>query len=80
MHNSIITTSTATVGGLTKAFILGFTQPTITWPQLIEVSIYAAISATIGYSIKMGFDYLKAKLRQRKIEIKKLEKFIEDHE
>lgn len=80
MHNSIITTSTATVGGLTKAFILGFAQPTITWPQLIEVSIYAAISATIGYSIKMGFDYLKAKLRQRKIEIRKLKKIIEDNE
>lgn len=80
MHNSIITTSTATVGGLTKAFILGFAQPTITWPQLIEVSIYAAISATIGYSIKMGFDYLKVKLRQRKIEIRKLEKIIEDNE
>ena len=80
MHNSIITTSTATVGGLTKAFILGFAQPTITWPQLIEVSIYAAISATIGYSIKMGFDYLKVKIRQRKIEIRKLKKIIEDNE
>lgn len=80
MHNSIITTSTATVGGLTKAFILGFAQPTITWPQLIEVSIYAAISATIGYSIKMLFDYLKVKLRQRKIEIRKLKKIIEDNE
>jgi hypothetical protein len=66
MQDSMITTSSATVGGLTKAFVLGFAQPTITFPQILEVSIYAAISATIGYAIKMVFDVLKAKVKRRK--------------
>ncbi len=62
----MITTTSATVGGLTKAFVLGFAQPTITFPQILEVSIYAAISATIGYAIKMVFDVLKTKFKRRK--------------
>ncbi len=66
MQGSIITTSSATVGGLSKAFILGFAQPTITFSQVLEVSIYAAISATIGYTIKMGFDWLRATIKKRK--------------
>ena len=66
MQDSMITTSSATVGGLTKAFVLGFAQPTITFPQILEVSVYAAISATIGYVTKMIFDALKAKIKQRK--------------
>jgi len=66
MQDSMITTSSATVGGLTKAFILGFAQPTITFPQILEVSIYAAISASIGYVIKIVFDLIKSKLIQSK--------------
>jgi len=66
MQGSIITTSSATVGGLSKAFILGFAQPTITLSQILEVSIYATISATIGYGIKMLFDWLKFKMQNRK--------------
>lgn len=65
----MITTSSATVGGLTKAFVLGFAQPTITLPQILEVSIYAAISATIGYSVKMMFDLLKESIHNRKAKI-----------
>jgi len=66
MQDTMITTSSATVGGLTKAFVLGFAQPTITFPQILEVSIYAAISATIGYSVKLGFDLLKDKIQNRR--------------
>ncbi len=67
MQSSFITTSTATVGGLTKAFVIGFAQPaTITLPQLTEVAIYATVSATIGYGIKMLFDWIKYKIRQAK--------------
>lgn len=66
MQDSMITTTSATVGGLSKAFILGFAQPTITFPQVLEVSIYAAISATIGYTIKLAFDEIKAKIRRNK--------------
>jgi len=66
MQSSIITTSSATIGGLSKAFIFGFVQPTITLTQVIEVSIYAAISASIGYGIKMCFDWIRAKIRKRK--------------
>jgi uncharacterized membrane protein YagU involved in acid resistance len=66
MQHSLITTTSATVGGLTKAFILGFSQPAvITLPQLAEVAIYAAISASIGYSVKLIFDIIKAKLKIR---------------
>ncbi len=71
MQNSMITTSSATVGGLTKAFVLGFSQPTITFPQVMEVSIYAAISATIGYTIKLLFDFFKTKVRRYRIKNKK---------
>ena len=68
MQSSFITTSTATVGGLTKAFVIGFAQPaTITLPQLTEVAIYATVSATIGYGIKMFFDWIKYKISQRKL-------------
>jgi len=69
MQDTMITTSSATVGGLTKAFVLGFAQPTITFPQILEVSIYAAISATIGYSVKMMFDLLKDRIQNRKAKI-----------
>ncbi len=67
MQNSMITTSSATVGGLTKAFVLGFSQPAITFPQVMEVSIYAAISATIGYTIKLVFDLIKSKVLKSRI-------------
>ena len=66
MQDTMITTSSATVGGLAKAFVLGFAQPTITFPQILEVSIYAAISATIGYSVKLVFDLLKDKIQNRR--------------
>ena len=66
MQDTMITTSSATVGGLAKAFILGFAQPTITFPQILEVSIYAAISATIGYSVKLMFDLLKDKIQNHR--------------
>jgi len=68
MQNSFVTTSTATVGGLTKAFVIGFSQPNlISFPQLIEVAVYATVSATIGYGIKMLFDWLKFKIRKRRL-------------
>ena len=66
MQYSIITTSSATVGGLSKAFILGFAQPTISLSQVLEVSIYATISAVIGYSVKMFFDYLRTRKNNKK--------------
>ena len=66
MQDTLITTSSATVGGLTKAFVLGFAQPTVTFPQILEVSIYAAISATIGFGVKMIFDLLKDRIQNRK--------------
>jgi len=66
MQDSMIITSSATVGGLSKAFILGFAQPTITFAQILEVSVYAAISATIGYGIKLCLDWLKKRIRNSK--------------
>jgi uncharacterized membrane protein YagU involved in acid resistance len=66
MQNTLITTTTATVGGLTKAFVLGFAHPAvITLPQLTEVAIYASISATIGYGVKLAFDIIKVKIKAR---------------
>jgi len=65
MQDSLITTASATVGGLTKAFILGFAQPTITLAQILEVSLYATISATIGYGIKTAFDIMKDRIKKR---------------
>jgi len=65
MQNSVFTVLSATVGGLTKAFTIGFVPASITLTQINEVAIYAAISATIGYTLKLFFDWIKLIVKRR---------------
>jgi hypothetical protein len=47
---------------LVKAVSSGFTLSGITIPHVIEVSVYAAISAFVGYVIKLGVDSIRARI------------------
>ena len=59
ISNSLITTSSGIIGGVTKAVTSGFILCNISLQQVIDVAFYAAISAITGYSIKLGFDEIK---------------------
>ena len=47
------------IGGVSKALASEFTLNTITFSQIFEVSIYAGISAFVGYLVKLGIDTLR---------------------
>ena len=65
MQNLVFTVLSATIGGLTKAYTIGFVPASITLTQINEVAVYAAISATIGYSLKLLFDWIKLIIKRR---------------
>jgi len=65
MQNSVFTVLSATIGGLTKAYTIGFVPASITLTQINEVAVYAAISATIGYSLKLLFDWIKILIKRK---------------
>jgi hypothetical protein len=65
-QTSIITTSSGVIGGVTKAVNSGFTLNSISIPHIIDVAFYAAISAFIGYSIKLGFDELRSFIKRKR--------------
>ena len=60
-QNSLVATSSGMIGGVTKAVSYGFTLSTITFSQIFEVSVYAGISAFVGYLVKLGIDTLRKK-------------------
>ena len=66
IHNSIITTSSGVIGGVAKAINSGFILCHISLPQVIDVAFYAALSAFIGYSIKLGFDELRSFIKRKR--------------
>ena len=49
------------IGGLTKAYTSGFSTCAINLNQIVEVSFYAAISALVGYGVKLNVDTLRKK-------------------
>jgi len=51
--NSIVTTTSGIFGGLSKAVFAKIFLLTITVQSLLEVAIYASISALVGYGIKL---------------------------
>ena len=65
LQNSIITTSSGVVGGVTKAIASGFTVNSVTIFQLADVSIYAAVSAIVGYTVKYIIDRIRKSKRER---------------
>ena len=60
ISNSIIATSSGVIGGLIKAISSGFA--TISISHITEVIIYAAISAFVGYIVKLGVDSLRNRI------------------
>jgi len=56
--NSIITTSSGIFGGLSKAFSAHIFIMAITLQSLLEVVVYASVSAVVGYCIKLGIDLI----------------------
>jgi hypothetical protein len=66
IHNSIIATSSGIIGGVAKAINAGFALCSISIPHIIDVAFYAALSAFIGYSIKLGFDELRGFIKRKR--------------
>lgn len=64
-QNSIITTASGIFGGLGKAMLSNqLTIANISIQATLEVAFYAAISAIVGYTVKLGIDKLKRKLHK----------------
>jgi hypothetical protein len=64
-QNSIVTTTSGILGGVGKAFISNqFTIASISLEATLEVAFYAAISALVGYVVKLGIDKLKRKFHK----------------
>ena len=64
--SSIITTSSGMLGGVVKAISSGFTLCRISFPHFIEVVVYAAISAFVGYMVKLGIDTIRNRVINQK--------------
>jgi len=54
--NLIISTGSGLFGGMAKVFAAGMIQTGISLNQTIEVAFYAAVSALVGYGVKVGID------------------------
>ncbi len=63
--NSIVTTTSGVVGGLFKALSPHITIAAITFQSTCEVVFYAAVSALVGYGVKIGIDKVKKLLKNR---------------
>jgi len=57
--NLLVTTGSGIFGGLTKAYTSGMILAEITFTRIGEVALYAAISALVGYAVKLGIDRIK---------------------
>ncbi len=66
ISNSLVATSSGMIGGVTKAVTSGFTLCGVNLPQVIDVTIYAAISAFVGYVVKLGVDSIRRKINKKK--------------
>ena len=66
MQNSILITFSGLFGGMTKAISSGFILCRISFPHFIEVVVYAAISAFVGYMVKLGIDTIRNRVINQK--------------
>jgi hypothetical protein len=64
-QNSLIITASGILGGLGKAvFSNQVILADISWKGTLEVTFYAAISAIVGYAVKIGIDKIKNILKR----------------
>jgi uncharacterized membrane protein YjfL (UPF0719 family) len=61
MHRSFVITFSGLFGGMTKAISSGFIFCSISLPHIVEIAVYAAISALVGYMVKLGIDSIRQK-------------------
>ncbi len=59
MHRSFVITFSGLFGGMTKAISSGFILCSISLPHIVEIAVYAAISALVGYLVKLGIDAIR---------------------
>lgn len=57
--NSVVATTSGLCGGLGKALTAHLVLANITFQGIIEVAFYAAISALVGYGVKVSIDKLR---------------------
>lgn len=58
--NAIVSTSSGVFGGTAKAILGNILLTSITFQSLIEVSVYACVSAVVGYGVKLCIDLIFA--------------------
>jgi hypothetical protein len=64
VHTSIITTVSGICGGVGKAISSKPILLDITLSGTFEVALYAAVSAVVGYGVKLLIDRIKRSLRK----------------
>lgn len=57
--NAIVTTSSGVFGGVSKVVSGNLLVNAITFQSLLEVSVYAGVSAIVGYVAKLCIDALR---------------------
>ena len=57
--NTIVSTTSGVFGGMGKAFTGNLILNAITFNSLTEVTVYAAVSAVVGYCVKLGIDFIR---------------------
>lgn len=62
--NSIVSTTSGVFGGVGKALSSHLTLANITLDGVADVAFYAAVSAIVGYGVKLVIDYLKRSFRK----------------
>ena len=63
-QNSIITTVSGVFGGVGKAITSLQILTSITLQGISEVALYAAVSAIVGYGVKVLIDVIKKQIRK----------------
>ena len=63
-QNSVITTFSGIFGGVGKALSNYHVFANISMKGVFEVAFYAAISALVGFGVKVLIDYIQNKIRK----------------
>ena len=66
--NSIVTTTSGIFGGLGKVLFANIFLAAITIQTLLEVAVYASVSALVGYCIKLIIDHITNFFKPKKHE------------
>ena len=64
--STLIVTTSAICGGMSQMVTSPCPLAAITLTNVSEVALYAAISALVGYGVKMGIDKIKRMIRGKR--------------